>query len=104
MPAFDVVFTSTTAEYLSQKLRISLTFFLEEWYLDKNEGLPFYQSIFKKNPDINLIADVYKDKILSVPEVQSIITFDITIDSPTRRLSIDFTVLSIDGETVEVSV
>ncbi len=101
---YDLQFTETETEYISQKLRIVLSFFTDEWYLDKNEGLPFYADIFKKNPDINLISDLYKDRILAVPEVDELLDFDIVVDSATRETQKFFTVTTANGETVEVSI
>ena len=41
-------------EEISQRLLQRLRFFLEEWFLDKTKGLPYFQLIFKKGtpPDI----------------------------------------------------
>lgn len=104
LDVFDLQFTTNDTEFLSQKLRIVLSFFKDEWYLNKNEGIPYYQDILVKNPDINLISDIYKDAILSVDEVDEILVFELTIESGTRELSLDFTVKSTEGNIVEVTL
>lgn len=101
---FDFSFTNSNSEYVAQKLRIRLSFFLGEWYLNTNKGLPYFQEIFKKNPNLNLIEDVFKTEIISIDYVEEIVSFDIQADVGTRKLTINFVVKLTDGSLVSVTI
>ena len=98
----DLAFTPNVSLYVSQKIRIKLSFFLAEWYLNKNIGLPYFDQIFVKNPDINFIEDIYKVKILEIPEVKELTSLSLEFES--RRLLVSFSVITIEDETITESV
>jgi hypothetical protein len=55
------------AEYAKQKIRQRLLFILGEWILDTRLGVPWFEEILVKNPDLRLIQARIRDVILSVP-------------------------------------
>jgi hypothetical protein len=84
-------------EYLKQKLNINLWFFFEEWYLDTSVGIPYYQNIMVKNPDISQIEAIFKKQIIDTDFVQEITSFDLKYDTQNRKLSVSFSVKSDFG-------
>ncbi len=92
-------------DQVRQKITIKLNFYSGEWFLDTTVGVPLFDVVFVKNPDLNIIASVMKTEILSVEGVKSILEYSQTYDSTNRILEITFIADTIYGEledTVEV--
>jgi hypothetical protein len=93
----DLKLTTTESESLAQRLKIKLLTYQNEWYLDVEEGIPYFQSILGKNRAKETIDLIFKNAILSEPEVINIISFESSI-SPQRVYQLRFTVRSLDGK------
>ncbi len=91
-------FSSTTAEYVVQKLRIELRTFLGEWYLDTSKGMPYFERVFVKNPDFSLLDAIFKRKILSNPYVGELTFFEMSYDTELRKTLMTFRVKVIGTE------
>ena len=74
----------------SQRIAIRLKFFLGEWILDQRLGLPYYESILVKNPDLTLIGGYFREAILTTPGVQELVKFDLVLDNASRTLMVVF--------------
>ena len=93
--------TTTNGEYVAQKIETVLSFFLGEWFLDYTEGTPYFESIFKKNPDLNLVNTALRNRIVNkIEEVEEIIKFETEFDTSLRQYSLDLEVRSITGDIV----
>ena len=91
---------------MAQSLRIALHFFLGEWFLDLDEGVPMFEQVLVKNPNLPAIQAMFREKILSVPGILAIESFRFDYFT-TRDLRIDFAASTEFGElsaTVEVPV
>ena len=84
-------------DYLRQKLKIRLRFFLGEYYLDINKGIPFFDRILIKNPDIDDVESIFKAEILGTKGVKELTSFDMNFDTTKRQLSISFKALTTAG-------
>lgn len=93
----DLKLTSTESESLAQRLIVKLRTFQGEWFLDVNEGIGYYQSILGKNRAKETIDLIFKNAILSEPEVVNIISFESSI-SPQRVYQLRFKVRSLNGD------
>ena len=100
----DIDFTSGLDRYAAQKLRLKLTPFKGEYFLDSDIGLPYPDEILVKNPNIGLISDLFKAKIREVEEVSELTAFNLEVDSALRLLVCTFTVRLTDGSTVSLEV
>ena len=80
--------TDKNAILLSVESR--LRFFQGEWFLDTEDGTPYFQDIFKKPARLSVIEGIIKRRILNTPGVESLNTFVVTFDKITRKLRIDF--------------
>lgn len=87
--------------YVANKIRIALKTFNGEWYLNINAGLPYYEDILVKNPNLDFISDLFQSEILSISEVDSLDEFELTL-TDTRQLDIFFIAILADGSTVEI--
>ena len=95
----DIVLTDSTA----QKIRIRLRMFEGEWRWNREEGLPYFDDLFRKNPDIDSLEAAVRAKIFEVPEITDVRDVRITLDSRTRSGEIRFTALT-DQETIREEV
>jgi hypothetical protein len=46
----DAFIRTTLADEFAQRLRVRLSFFKGEWFLNLDEGMPYYQLILVKGP------------------------------------------------------
>jgi hypothetical protein len=95
--------TSTLQEYVSQKIENKLRFLKGEWFLNVDLGVPYFETIFKKNPDINLINTIFIREIRSIEEVIEIIKFETDYDSSLRSFSIDLEVKIYDDSVIVIN-
>lgn len=75
---------------IEQHLKIKLWLFKGEWFLDTSVGVPYFEDILVKNPNIPNIESILKQKILSTPGVNEILEFSIAFDRQARNLTVDF--------------
>ena len=67
-----------------------LEFFQGEWFLDTQDGTPYFQDILVKPARIRLIEGIIKRRILETPGVVEFNSFDIEFQANTRKLDITF--------------
>lgn len=75
------------------KLRNRFLLFLGEWFLDTRIGVPYFQFLFVKNPDVALVRRMLRRVIESVGFL--VASIDLTYDPSARTLS--FTFQATDG-------
>lgn len=80
-----------------QDILTALRVYLGEWFLDTTVGVPYYQTIFVKNPDQALVNAAFINTISKVPGVIAITAFSTTTNSLTRLMEISFTVRTTSG-------
>ena len=93
---------------LDQRVDCMLRTVRGEWWLDPTIGVPYFEEILKKNPDMSVVRQAFASVILSVPGVQEITRLGIKFLKATRALRVDFEVKGTDAIPVsgisEVSV
>lgn len=100
----DLVFTNFNLsindepQAVAQRIAVRLRIFLGEWFLDTTYGIPYYQSILVKAPDLNAIRTILRTQISTVPNVLSIDEFDFEYNTTTRTLIVNFTVTTTSGQ------
>ncbi len=93
----DLVLT-TGREAIRQHIQQRMRAFSGEWFLDLASGLPYYQSILVKNPNLQAIQGILQAEIIGTPGVLELQDFQLNYDNTTRHLTCAFTVSTIDGE------
>lgn len=88
---------------VAQKIRIRLLWFEGEWRWNREEGMPYFEHLFKKNPDIYYFESVVRSRIFEVEEVTEVKNVEITFDPKTRNAFIRF-VAQTDYETIRDEV
>lgn len=88
------------AEAIAQEIRIGLKLFQGEWFLDQRVGMPYIQQILVKNPNLDVLQNLFVQAIESVPGVATVDDCALTLDNETRTLLVTFTATTDDGESV----
>ena len=86
-------------DQLQQSLKERLQFFLTEWFLDTESGVPFYTDVLIKNPNVPRIDSIIKAKILDTDGVLELIEYDSSFDNSSREYSVTFKARTDFGET-----
>ena len=78
------------AERVAQQIKIQLKSFLGEWFLDTTYGMPYWEDILVKNPNINHVRNIFRKKILEVDDVTAAPSLSLSIDKKQRILTVDY--------------
>jgi hypothetical protein len=91
---FIVIQKAQVAQNISNRLRL----IYGEWFLDTRLGVPWFENVFVKNPDMSAVDIIIKSVISETPEVTVITTYSSTLNRALRKLSIAFQVSTIYGD------
>lgn len=75
-------------EAIRLRILARLKFFKREWFLDLRQGMPYYEAVLIRNPDISLVQSIFRRAILSTPGVLSIARMVTSWDRATRTFTI----------------
>lgn len=73
-----------------QAVLIKLRWYFQEWVFDPEKGIPWYESILIKRPDIEGIKRTLIREILDVDDVIEVPMMAIALDAATRTAEIRF--------------
>lgn len=90
-------------DLVAQKLLLLHTLVLGEWDFDVTAGLPWFDDILVKNPNLPVIELAFRQQILSIDQIDAIDEFEIDLDDGTGVLDVSYAVTLRDGSTAEVS-
>lgn len=89
-------------DHIRQTIACRLRFGRGEWFLDLREGVPYYQVVLVKNPDLSVIRALFRRVIMSVPGVLSVPVLTLDLDRASRTLSVAFQAVCRSG-TIKVA-
>lgn len=104
---FDVLIENDQMEIVDgddaivQHLRVRLQFFFSEWFLDTRLGVPYLERILIKNPDLVVVRNIIREVVLETPGIDNLSRFDLDVDASIRKLTVSFTAVKDDGETLD---
>jgi hypothetical protein len=96
--------TTTLAQFVAQRVRSRLLFFLGEWFLDTRQGVPYFLQVFVSNPDIPLVTSLFRRVIEETPGVASLETFQVAFIRTSRVLRVTAKIRASDGSLVPINV
>lgn len=96
----DFVITPSEQVSIRQRIIIKLLSFQGNWFLDSEEGLPWFQSILGKNRSKETIDTIFKRAILSTEGVREITSFQSNI-TPQREYVMQFIVRTVEDTLLE---
>lgn len=85
-------FTTTPVEVAVQKARVRFAFWLGEWFLDVSEGFPYLTQVLKKGPNLPLIESLARRTLLSIPEIDAVLSVRAVHDRAARSLALSWSV------------
>lgn len=96
----DLTLIGESAAIRQAVLQILQTF-AGEWFLDTTKGIPYFQQVFVKNPNLDLIQAVMQRAITDVPGIASLNAFNFDYNNGLRELSITFQATSTNGQIIK---
>lgn len=95
--SWDLVFHNNdlmlidNAERIGQQIKITLQFWFQEWFLDTTQGVPYLEYICVKNPNLQHIRQIFREKIMSVDGVDSVTELTLNVNARERVLTVTYT-------------
>lgn len=80
-----------------QKTIVLLKFVKGEWFLNVEEGVPYFTHVLVHNPNLRAVRSLLKQALLATPGAVSVRSLDLQIDRPTRALAVAFALAFDDG-------
>lgn len=68
----------------AQKIKTRLLLVKGEWFLNPDKGIPYFEDIFIKNPDFQVVKAHFVNTILDVPGVLSIKSIETSFNRAER--------------------
>lgn len=92
--------TQTRLEYVSQKIKHTISIFRGEWFMNREIGIPYIpDSGTERSMHRRMIETALQVRISEVEGVQKILSFTSTLDKERRLLTVRFTVQTDSGDT-----
>ncbi len=83
--------------YLMQKIKMALSIFKGEYWLDTSIGVPYMEAVFKKQVSGVEAEAELKKAITSVPGVVELVEFRLEVNTATRHAKVYWKVLADTG-------
>ena len=99
---FNLVITETKQDLITQKLKIKLLWFMEEWFLNRQYGIPYFQEVFIKGVDMDTLDNVFRTAIKQEDGVLDLISYSSSINESLRTLTITSKIRVEGGEILNI--
>jgi hypothetical protein len=86
----DFVWMQDTDEEIAQRIRCRLGMFKGEWFVNPDEGVPYFEEILEKGVNDGRVAAILRGVILGTPGVASLNRFTVERDNENRALTLQF--------------
>ena len=80
-----------------QAVRIRLLWFFNEWRFAPQFGVPYFEDILIKNPNLEKIRGIVRDEVTSVDEVIDAKNIKLSFDKIKRSLQITLDIITSGG-------
>jgi hypothetical protein len=85
----DLVLVADLAA-IEQEILIRLQFIRGEWFLDTTAGLPYFDNILVKAPNLAAIRTIFVNEILASAGIKSVLSLELDFDRKARTLTVTF--------------
>ena len=85
------------AERVAQQILITLRFWLGEWFLDVQDGIPYLDYVLVKSPNLLHIRQIFTEAIEKIEGVQRVEEMKFAFDVKNRSLRVDYEVSTNHG-------
>jgi hypothetical protein len=98
----SLVLLTDTSDETRQRLTSKFKTYLGEWFLNNSIGIPYFEDILIKNPDLGRIRSIFREVIINDEQVQEFLS-EVTLDlnTITRVLTVSFEVLLNNDEVLD---
>lgn len=100
---YDLVLVDGVDQVL-QSIKMRLLFFAEEWFLDTSRGMPYFDTIGTKNPDMAIVDSIFKSTIVETIGVTNLVEYLSDFNKTERKLTISFKVETIYGASSTITI
>lgn len=83
-----------------QKTKELLQFFKGEWFLNEEEGLPYFQQVLVKNIESRVVLSIFRRALLLVPQAVAVPVLYLKHDKVNRVAQVNFRLEFDDGTTL----
>lgn len=90
----------TGTEAIAQRLSIRLKLFRGDWFLNVLEGVPYHDFVLRKRTTAAVRREVFRRAIATMRGVKQLVSLDVQLDGPARRLIVTGEVVADDLSTV----
>ena len=90
-------------ESVRQAIHIRILWFFREWRFAPEKGVPYFEDVLIKNPNIARIRRIIRREVMGVREVRDVRDMRIDVDAQSRRAVISFVAVT-DEETYREEV
>lgn len=94
----NFVFLHGGPEEMLQRIVARLRMFKGEWFLDTRLGIPYFQNVLVRSPNLPAISAMFRRVILTTPGVLEIVSFQLTFDEVSRALILTFYARTTEGD------
>jgi hypothetical protein len=84
------------AEEKAQKIKNRLQLFRGEWFLDTRIGVPHFEHVFVKAPDLEVIKRIFRRAIMSVEGIEDVLDVEVRLNAD-RTFSYAFRAVDDEG-------
>ncbi len=88
------------ARVITQRVENRFRFFLGEWFLDLREGVPYFQEILVKGPNVKVIRQIFLKVITTTPGMADVANFEMSYEASTRTLFYQWEGVTDTGDPV----
>ena len=97
------LFLCSDARAIQAHVEARLRFFLGEWFLDTREGVPYYQEILVKNPDVSVVQTLLFRAVSETPGVKDLLEVEMSYDPSARTLFYSFRCSTDVNQDIDVT-
>lgn len=87
---------------LPQRISIVIKTIFGEWFLDEALGIPYFEEIWVKAPDLQRITAIFRSAVLAIEGVDEILAFKVVYNPAERNLLVEMK-LSVDQDELDHS-
>jgi len=84
-------------ENVRQAIRVRLLWFFGEWRFAPQVGIPYFEDVFIKNPNVTRIRAHVRREVMRVREVREVRDLQVRINAQTRVAEISFVAVTDEG-------
>ena len=92
------------AESLVQEINVRLRWFKGEWPFDETKGTDWFDTVFAKNPDDELIRQMVEQILYSFDEISEVESVKVESDARERKAAITWRAATKTMERIESEV